>query len=677
MSERFEVSPEELKIFLEEADELLQGMEEGILRLEREPVDAECLRELFRQAHTLKGSAATLGHREMAQVAHRMESSLEPLRRGQGTVSGDLTDALLAALDALKAFRDSIAGGAVRPVSVPEVLARLEAAAGPGEEPLPAAAAGAAPLPELGEEEQAAIRQAVETGEGAWWVTVPVDSKAPMPSVRAYQVLMQLGQMGTVVRSWPTEAELEKDGMEEELRVLLVTPRTEAKIRAGAAAVPETGPVRMVRAEAVSGNGGGGAGGGSGGTPSPAEAPGRAGAAGGRTVRVDVEVLDALMNLVGELVIDRTRLQQVLNALGGAGAAGEAARDLAQASAHIGRVTGDLQDQIMRARMLPVESLFRKFPRMIRDLAQNLGKEVELVVEGEETELDRAVMEEIADPIMHLLRNALDHGIELPLERVKVHKQPQGTVHLTARHEEDRIVLSIRDDGRGLDPVKLREAAVRKGMLTAEAARRLPDQEAINLVFAPGFSTQEQVTDISGRGVGMDVVKQNLDKLNGTVEVWSEVGKGTEFRLKIPLTLAILRGLMVQMLGEVYAMPLTSVVEIVDLTSQRAQTVRGQPVITFRGQVVPLVTAAEAFALPKRTEVERRVAVLVQAFGQQIGLAVDGLLGEQEVVVKPLGHFVGEVPGISGATILGDGDVALILDVPRLVGVIGRHQMSA
>lgn len=366
------------------------------------------------------------------------------------------------------------------------------------------------------------------------------------------------------------------------------------------------------------------------------------------------------MNLVGELVIDRTRLNQGL-----ANQDSEFARGLVETAAHIARVTTDLQEHIMSARMVPVETLFRKFPRMVRDLAQTLGKEIDLVMEGEETELDRAIMEEIGDPLIHLLRNALDHGIELPLERVKAGKPPKGVVHLLASHEEDRIVITIRDDGKGLDPQRIRDSAVRKQLLTEEAARRLTDREALNLIFAPGFSTNEQVTDVSGRGVGMDVVKQNLDRLNASIDIATEIGRGTEFRLKIPLTLAILRGILVRMLGEVYAIPVSAVAEILDLRSYPVQTVRGRRVIMVRDEIVRLVTGEELFGLPAPDgeDAAGQVAVMIHSGGTAFGLVVGGLLGQQEVVIKPLGKTVGEVPGLAGATILGNGHVAMILDL--------------
>lgn len=689
MFNQSDFSPEDIKLFLEETDEMLQGIEEGILRLEHFPDDAECLRALFRYAHTLKGSSATLGHQDMAKVAHRMESTLEGLRQG-GVATRGLTDALLVGLDALRTFRNGIAGAATTPVDVPAVIALLEQV-DPQAKPVPQASQTAAPAaaktyPALNEAERAeAERTIIEEGGSAWWVTVAVDPAAPMRSVRAYQVIVELEQGGRVVRSWPTQDQLEQDDMPEKLQALVVTPQTVDELRAVLALIPETGPFEIEpaalagqrqdppqpapAAPAPSGQASPPA------QPGPSQsAPSQVAQpapAGNRTVRVDVQILDTLLNLVGELVIDRTRLTQALTTLGD----DPAAREVGQAAAHIGRVTADLQDQLMRARMLPMETLFRKFPRMVRDVANALNKQVELVVEGGETELDRAVIEEIADPILHLLRNGLDHGIEPPADRLAAGKPAQGTVYLSACHEEDRIVITIRDDGKGMDPVRIREVAVRKGVITQEAAQRLSDKDSLNLIFMPGFSTKEQVTDLSGRGVGMDVVKQNLDKLNGTVQISSEIGRGTEFRLKIPLTMAIMRGLLVEVLGETYVLPLSTVIEIVDLANYPTQSVRGQSVIIFRGQALPLVSAEEVFS--QQTEDQGAgagMAVLLQAGGRRMGLAVRGLVGEQEIVVKPLGKIVGDVPAISGATILGNGNVAPILDVGRLVDLMAVNR---
>ncbi|HLN63341.1 MAG TPA: chemotaxis protein CheA, partial [Symbiobacteriaceae bacterium] len=564
--------------------------------------------------------------------------------------------------------------------------------------PAPAAAA-ATPLPvglpPLTPEEEARLRSGTDRGLTPLWVVAAVDRTSAMPAVRAFQVLLALGDLGELVRSWPTQQEVEEDKVEGELKMLLLTSQPMEKLRT---TVDSIADVKLQELTALSG------------VAHPAPVPAAAqvhaalvadaaaallvaepapehGEAAGekatgaakntkntaRTVRVDVDVLDNLMNLVGELVIERTRLNQVLTRLELDRDGDELTQIMSSALTQISRMTSNLQDEIQRARMLPVDNLFRKFPRMVRDTAQKAGKEIDFVVLGQETELDRSVIEEIGDPLMHLLRNAVDHGVEPALDRLRAGKPARGTVILEAFHEENHIIISVRDDGRGMDPNKIRASAVRKGLISEEAARRMSINEVINLVWAPGFSTADKVTDISGRGVGLDVVHKNIEKLNGSVEIKSEVGKGTEFRVKLPLTLAIIRSLQVQVLETTYCMPLSSVVETDRIASSEVQTVRGREVIVKRGEVIPLLRLIDAFELerPERyVEPEEIFVVIVSVMGKQIGVVVDNLIGEGDVVIKPLGKFVGDVPGISGATIMGDGDVAIILDISSLVGTV-------
>ncbi|BDG59414.1 chemotaxis protein CheA [Caldinitratiruptor microaerophilus] len=688
---QFDATEEDIKVFLDEAEELLQVMEENVLALEGGQGGAEALQEIFRAAHTLKGSSATLGHRKMAEVTHAMEGLLDRLRKGAVRPTPRVVDTLFACLDVLKTFKEEIASGEEAGIETEEVLARLalverEAAveapaAPPG---APDAPGGPGPAPDPADAQY--LRQAQARGLTPWWIEVTVSPDAPMPSVRYFQALLALGERGEVVRSWPTQDEIEQDRVGENLRVLYASAQSEADLRAALASVPElrVTSVRQVslppvaaddlaavtleeqdeegEAEPVRPAGDG--------SP-PAGSPGSLRIKGARTVRVDVEVLDNLMNLVGELVIDRTRLVQVLTTMEVQRGEDEHVRDLLGAVSHIGRVTADLQELIMRARMLPVQSLFRKFPRMVRDLAHAAGKEIQFIVRGEETELDRSVIEEIGDPLMHILRNAIDHGIEPPDERVRLGKPRAGTVILEARHEENHIIITVKDDGRGIDPARVRAAAVRKGLLSEEAARRLSDEEAVRLIFAPGFSTAEKVSEVSGRGVGLDVVHKNIEKLSGTVEIQSEVGRGTEFRIKLPLTLAIIRALLVEHAGTVYAIPLGAVTETVHLTPAEIQTVKGREVIVSRGTVVPLVRLERAFEvdLPAGEEPGELFAVIVNVFGRQVGIVVHGLVGEGDVVIKSLGQYIGEVPGISGATLLGDGSVAIILDVAGLISI--------
>ncbi|HYF95497.1 MAG TPA: chemotaxis protein CheA [Symbiobacteriaceae bacterium] len=688
----FDMSAEDIKVFLDEAEEQLQAMEAGILRLEKDGQNPEHLQEIFRAAHTLKGSSATLGHKKMAEVTHSMENVLDKLRKGKLALTTAVGDTLLACLDVLQAFKEEIATGQESGVTTAAIMARLAAIDGnaaPAQEaaPVPPEAPAALPsdAPPLSAEEEQKLTAARQSGKNTFWAVLLLDKNSPMPAVRAFQALLAMGDVGEIIRSWPTQQEVEEDRIGDDLKILLATGESLDKVRAVLASVPEAGIVALSAVSAVS--------------APPAvsedaaaalqlvEAPVVSESAGtvdkgavakvgkneSRTVRVNVEVLDNLMNLVGELVIERTRLNQVLTRLEMDKEGDEVVQVMSSALAQISRMTSNLQDEIQRARMLPVENLFRKFPRMVRDTAQKANKEIEFVVLGQETELDRSVIEEIGDPMMHLLRNAVDHGIEAPMDRLRTGKPAKGTVILEAFHEENHIIISVRDDGRGMDPQKIRASAVRKGLISEEAARRMPDHEVVNLVWAPGFSTAEKVTDISGRGVGLDVVHKNIEKLNGSVEIMSEVGKGTEFRVKLPLTLAIIRSLQVEVVGTTYCIPLSSVVETDRIPVSQIQTVRGREVIVKRGEVIPLLRLVEAFELDRPEgyeEPEEFFMVIVSVMGKQIGLVVDNLIGEGDVVIKPLGKFIGDIPGISGATIMGDGDVAIILDISSLVGAV-------
>lgn len=665
----FEVSPEDIKVFLDEADEQLQLLEEDIIKLEHARDDDDLIQEIFRAAHTLKGSSATLGHKKMADLTHAMENVLDQLRKHKLDLTTPIVDALIASLDLLREFKEDIAGGRESTADLTKIMARLGRSGGaPGKGKTPGKAEEK--RTRLNWVEEGLLADGLDRGANAFEVTVGIDMRSPMPAVRAFQVLMALGEIGNVVKSKPTLEEVEDERVTPTLEAIVTSNRGSEEIAQAIRAISEIASVQVrspVPEPAPELNGE------NTGRESNGGSEGRSGAVrdfrrSSRTVRVDVEVLDNLMNLVGELVIDRTRLTQILNDFNPDERSDESGQELNRTSSHIGRVTTELQEEIMRARMLPVENLFKKFPRMMRDLSQQAGKEVEFVMRGEETELDRSVIEEIGDPLMHLLRNAIDHAIEPLEERRRAGKPDRGTVILEASHEENLIVISVRDDGRGINADWIKAKAVEKGLVTDEAARRMTEREAISLIFLPGFSTAEKVTEVSGRGVGMDVVHRNIEKLNGSIDINSQVGRGTEFRIKLPLTLAIIRALLVDQGDTVYAIPLTSVTETIRITASEIQTVKMREVILVRGRVVPLLRLDRVFGAGAGGESrEELFVVIVNLAGLQVGIAVEGLVGEQEVVIKSLGKLIGDIPGVSGATILGDGSVAIILDMSGLV----------
>ncbi|MDQ7800693.1 MAG: chemotaxis protein CheA [Armatimonadota bacterium] len=629
-----------LPVFLSEADEHLQALEEGVLQLERQGPNPELVAGLFRSAHTLKGSAGALGFQRMAELAHALEEVLEALRAGRG---GDgLADLLLECVDTLRALRQEVSDGGER-TDVQALVERLRAwKEGGAEDGLPVD------------------------------VRVRLREDCPMRAARALALLRVLREHAEVEQVAPPEEAIAQGQLELEFtaRVRAREPEALQELLAG----PEVESVRVMPAgEArderwldlgpqARGK-----------LPDDPELTRRASL---RTVRVDVERLDRLMNLVGELVVDRIRFQQIAERLRRLDGANGLAQELAEAAGHLGRVASDLQAQVLKARMLPIEHLFSRFPRYVRDLAQRAGKRVEVVVEGQDTELDRSVIEQIGGPLMHLVRNAVDHGIEPPEERQRLGKPTAGRLRLAAVQEEEGILVLVEDDGRGIDTDRVREKAVGLGLLTAEAAARLSEEEAVELIFHPGLSTASQVTDVSGRGVGMDAVRAGVQALGGSVEVETQRGRGTRFTLRLPLTLAIVRALLVSCGGERYAIPLAGVQEIVEVPADRVHRLGSYRATVLRGNALPVVSVHEALGLPA-PENPGRLLCVVTGGRRRVGLWVDRVLGEGEIVVKPLGSYLGQVDGVSGATILGDGRVALILDPSALVRLALREEELA
>ena len=398
------------------------------------------------------------------------------------------------------------------------------------------------------------------------------------------------------------------------------------------------------------------------------------------TIRVDHERLDHLMNLIGELIINRNRYTLIARSLEDTSRdidVSRVAQDLSETTYAMARISDDLQDTIMKVRMVPVSSVFSRFPRLVRDLSRKSGKEVELIMEGEETELDKSVVEVIGDPLVHLIRNSVDHGIESEEERRAAGKPVKGTVTLRAFHKGNSVAIEIEDDGKGIDPAKMREVAIRKGVITQEEAAQLDDRESLELIFAPGFSSAEKITDISGRGVGMDVVRTNIKNLKGSVSTYSEVGKGTRFTLSLPLTLAIIDALMVNVSGQMYAIPLDAVSETTKIESERLTDVKGRKAVTLRGEVLGIVELSEMLDLPRAQSMPEVLSmVVIHDNERRLGLVVDRLLERQEIVIKPLGSYLGDLKGISGATILGDGSVILILD-PHEIYLMATSKASS
>ncbi|MBN1875191.1 MAG: chemotaxis protein CheA [Anaerolineae bacterium] len=729
----FELEDDELDLFLQDVNEHLQVMETGILALEqgglKQAGALERLNAIFRAAHTLKAVGATVGHHRMADLTHTMETLFDGMRKGTLTVNQAVVDDLLAAVDALKALRDEVVTREPSGMDVAPLIAWLnsfiEQAASDESatmtKPLPVKERGetstelekggvkssllptASVIPQnmqfsgmgprqLTLEQVGHIQDYRETGYTILNVEVTVAPDAFAPTARLMQAVMAVMEEGEVVVQYPSQADLAAERHEGYLWLLLATQVDFEEIETLLAEISDideicVSPYRATReqvelesmmpemyAERAEGKEG-----------RPALGIEQTGAEGIRagqdTVRISVERLDTLMNLVGELVTDRTRMLQIQEMLRIQYNLGRnRQRDgvfgaLDELSTHFERVVDQLQHEVMQARMLPIATLFQKFPRLVRDVARAADKQVNLVIRGETTELDRSIIEAVGDPLIHLLRNAVDHGIESPRERMSVGKPPTGTVRLMAAHEEGHIVVTVQDDGRGINRERVREVAVNRGMMTVAEAAQLDDSQVIALLFQPTMSTKEVVTGVSGRGVGLDVVRTNVKRLGGSVTVDSVQGKGTTFRITLPLTLAILQTMLVELGEDIYAIPLTGVIESLYLDDWVLNSVKRTPIIHWRNQVLPLLYLRQFFAHPRLAAPaqDTKTAIVVVSWGRlRAGLIVDKLIGKQEIVVKSLSTVVGNIPGVSGCTILGDGRVALIVDIPGLINAVMR-----
>ncbi len=678
----FEIEADEIEMFLQDVNEHLAAMEAGILRLEQTS-DSDVLNATFRAAHTIKAIASAVGHRQMAEITHVMETVFDAMRKDGLSPTQAVIDGLLTVVDVLKALRDEVVTGQPSGVDAAAFLDSLRALAGrddggrESEEPGFPASGATKTWFLLTPEQVAQARDYSEAGLAILEVEAAVRSDAFAQSASLLQAAMAVEKMGHVVVQRPSLADLTSGQHSGHLWLVLAT---QAGVDVVEQALGRIADLAEFRVQSYDPDGMAET---STDIPVPASPALREPAVDAqdgrqaarlnstKSVRISVERLDTLMNLVGELVTDRTRLIQIQEMLrvqyGKNGAVGA----LGDMAAHFDRVVDQLQEEVMEARMLPIANLFSKFPRLVRDVARASGKQVNLVIEGETTELDRSVIEVIGDPLIHLLRNAVDHGIESPQERIAAGKPPTGVILLAAAHEEGHVVITVRDDGRGIDQERIRRSAVSRGLLSEEDAAQLDDDAAISLIFQPNLSTAGQVTGVSGRGVGLDIVRTNVKRLGGAVVVESEVGRGTTFRVTLPLTLAIVQAMMIALGNDVYAIPLANIVETLYLADAITGSVKGKPVIQWRDRVLPLVHLRRFFDRGDEDPVSGKQAVVTVAWGKlQVSLIVDRLIGKQEIVVKSLGPFIGNVPALSGCTILGDGRVALIVDISGLISVI-------
>ena len=693
-----------LEIFIDESEEHLQTLSDCIMVLEKEPDNKDTINEVFRAAHSLKGMAGTMGFKRMQHLTHDMENVFQEVRSDHIKVTSGMIDLLFKCLDALEGYVDNIKSTSDEGTEDNEVIikelndfiAKTEGAEETGnietseaKEAAPESTqeekAGQEKI-ELTNDEKKAIREAESNGQHIYVMTVHIQKDCLLKAARAFLVFKAVEDFGQILVYRPSSQDIEDEKFEFEFSFFLASEESEDKIVAAAKAVSEIEKVdaeeihldeyvkeaeaqeEQQAKEATAEQ-----------KEAPAEAPKaaekKAPAANakkqtnakpvtGRTVRVDIEKLDALMNQVSELIIAKNSLVSISS-----NESGEYQnQSFHEQIEYLERITTNLHESVMKVRMVPIESVVNKFPRMIRDLSRKLGKKMELYMTGEDTELDRTVVDQIGDPLQHLLRNSADHGLEDNATRVERGKPEVGSIFLKAFQEGNNVIIEVGDDGNGIDVAAVRDKAVERGVITAEQAENMSQKEIINLLFLPSFSMAKKITDISGRGVGLDVVKSNIEALGGDVEVRTQLGEGTTFIVRLPLTLAIIQALMVEIRDEKYAIALGSISNIESIPVNEIKYVQAQEVIHLRGAVIPLIRLDQVLDMEEKQEEPENLTVVIVKKGDSLaGLVVDNLIGQQEIVIKSLGKYINNNKIISGATILGDGEVALILDVNTLM----------
>ena len=653
-----------LDIFLEESKEHIQNLNSNLLELESNP-GQDIIDEIFRSAHTLKGMSGTMGFNRISEITHEMESLLQDIKDGTISVSPEVIDTLLESVDFLeKLIGDITENGEERDRDTKVILEKLRRKPG-----------NATPLKESEKEnkkpeenhifnefEERLMKEAIAKGLLVWEVLIKLDANCLLKSARAFLVFKTLESFGDIIKTRPIVQDIEDEKFDDEFTVYIISTHQKQDLEKALGSISELKSILIKEVEQSSlekdpGN--------------SEESPKETVACAldeqsvrhashvkktSKTLRVDIDRLDNLMNLVSELIIIKTRLDGMDEKTEG--------QKRREAVEYLERITSSLHDAVMKVRMVPIENVFNRFPRVVRDLARELSKNITLIIEGAETELDRTVIDEIGDPLIHLIRNSADHGIEIPEERFRKGKPAQGTIKLKAYHDGNNVVIEISDDGRGINLNNVLKTAIDKGLIDRERAKNLKESEIISFLFEPGFSTKDMVTDISGRGVGLDVVKTKIESLGGGIEINTVPDQGTTFLIRLPLTLAIIQALMVMVGGEKYAIPLSAIKETVIVASKDIKKVQKNEVTLLRGNVIPILRLGEMLDVESNGSPEEDLTVVIVKKGERdIGLVVDSLIGQQEIVIKSLGNFLKNIKFIAGATILGDGKVALILDV--------------
>ena len=697
-----------LDIFIDETKEHIQTLSDQIMVLEKEPDDSDAITEIFRAARSLKGMAGTMGFKRMQRLTHDMEDVFSAVREGKMKVNDSLVDVLFRGLDAVQEYLDNIQetsdeGENDNEDIINELNAFLAgdggsnspAAKAPETTPAKAPAAAAAVATEAANDkekyreiaitdyERSVIEKAEEEKMSVYGITVYIEESCLLKAARSFLVFKALEELGEIITANPSVQDIEDEKFDFDFSLIFLTKAGADEIKTAIQNVSEIGEVYIgniehpdankeaqqnekkeeVKKEAppkapVSSAPASAA-------PAKKEAAKGKGKVVNRSVRVDIEKLDSLMNQVSELIIAKNGLVSMSST---------DKRDSGDMSAfneqieYLGTVTTNLHETVMKVRMVPIESTVQKFPRMIRDLSKKLDKKMELYMTGEDTELDRTVVDEIGDPLMHLLRNSADHGLESNEERIRLGKPEVGSIFLDAYQEGNNVVIEVRDDGAGINVEKVKKKMLERGLITADQMDSVTDKEVIATLFQPSFSTADQVSDVSGRGVGLDVVKTNIESLGGTIEAKTVRGEGSIFTIRLPLTLAIVQALMVELGHEKYAIPLASIQTIEDVSKNDIKYVQSKEVISLRGSVIPLIRLDELLDVPAREKNDDNIIIVIVRKGDKLaGLVVDSLIGQQEIVIKSIGKYINTPKLISGSTILGDGEVALILDANVLL----------
>lgn len=663
-------------MFLEESMENLQTLNEALLDLEQNPKNKEKLNEIFRVAHTIKGMAATMGFSDIAELTHKMEDVLSEFREGKLEVTSNVVTILFECLDTLERMVSNIEQGSDETIDITEVMRNLESVA--NEENIIVETEGDAKAEPaenneettntlLNEYDISVLKQGKENGFNGIDIKITLREDILLKSARAFLIVQELETQGEIIKSYPSTEDIENEQFDTELYFVLVTVKSKEEIeeivknisevekvvtkyvelKEDINKLPEIPKAKEIEKKTIVNNKN---------TNSVKNIAKKEKSSKRvhQSVRVDLDRIDKLMNMVSELVIYRTRLEQIV--------IDNKSQELVETIEQVERTTSDLQDLVMKIRMLPLEVVFNRFPRLIRDISVDLNKEINFIIEGSETELDRTVIDEIGEPLIHLLRNAADHGIESREERIAAGKDPVGTIKLVAYQEGTKALIKVEDDGAGINLAKVKAKAEKMGINT----EGLSDNDIRNLIFTQGFSTNTVVTDISGRGVGMDVVKTKISALGGTVDVVSEEGKGSSFIIKLPLTLQIIQALLVKVGSETFAISLGYIDKVIDYKEDRIKKTNGEEVIVYRDTIIPLIRLNERLGIEKADN-KKKFVIIVKVGDKVVGLLVDSLLGQQEIVIKPLGDTLKSLKEYIGATILGNGLVTLILDVAALI----------